>query len=100
MQTEWPKILSQAKQLGAALFFGDEASFALWGSLSYTWAPVGAQPQVKTTGLRKGYKVFGAIEFFSGRLLYQGIEERFNSDSYQAFLQYLLSQFTAPIILI
>lgn len=68
--------------------------------MSYTWAPVGEQPQVKTTGLRKDYKVFGAIEFFSGKLLYKGIEERFNSDSYPAFLQYLLSQFSGPIILI
>jgi transposase len=100
MKVEWPKILSQAKQLGAPVFFGDEASFALWGSLSYTWAPVGQQPQVKTTGIRKGYKVFGCIEFFSGRLLYQGLEERFNSDSYQSFLAYLLSQFTGPVILI
>jgi transposase len=100
MKEEWPKILSQAKQLEAPVFFGDEASFALWGSLSYTWAPVGHQPQVKTTGLRKGYKVFGAIEFFSGQLFYQGLEERFNSDSYQAFLHYLLSQFSGPVILI
>lgn len=100
METEWPEILEQARQLGAPLFFGDEASFALWGSLSYTWAPRGQQPQVKTTGLRKGYKVFGAIEFFSGQLLYQCSEERFNSNSYQAFLQYLLSQHASPIILI
>ena len=100
METEWPKILSQAKQLKAPLLFGDEASFALWGSLSYTWAPRGQQPCVKTSGLRKGYKVFGAIEFFSGQLLYQGIEERFNSVSYQAFLEYLLSQFSGSIILI
>jgi len=100
MKEEWPKILSQAGQLGAPLFFGDEASFALWGSLSYTWAPKGHQPQVKTTGLRKGYKVFGAIEFFSGRLLYQGTQQRFQSASYQVFLQYLLSQFSGPIILI
>jgi transposase len=100
MQAEWPKILRQAGQLGAPLLFGDEASFALWGSLSYTWAPRGQQPQVKTTGLRKGYKVFGAIEFFSGRLLYQGTEERFQSDSYQTFLAYLLAQFSGPILLI
>jgi len=100
MKEEWPKILSQAKQLGAPVFFGDEASFALWGSLSYTWAPVGHQPRVKTTGVRKGYKVFGAIEFFSGQLFYQGLEERFNSDSYQAFLEYLLSQFSGHVILI
>lgn len=100
MESEWPGILSQARQLGASLFFGDEASFALWGSLSYTWARKGHQPQVKTTGLRKGYKVFGAIEFFSGRLVYQGTETRFQSDSYQSFLQYLLSQVSGTIILI
>jgi len=100
MQEEWPKILSQAKQLGASLFFGDEASFALWGSLSYTWAPIGQTPLVKTTGKRKGYKVFGVIEFFSGRLLYQGIEDRFNSDSYQTFLKHLLAQYTGSVILI
>jgi hypothetical protein len=47
MQEEWPQILEQARQLGAPVFFGDEASFALWGSLSYTWAPRGQQPQVQ-----------------------------------------------------
>jgi len=100
MKKEFPRILRQAKQLGAPVYFGDEASFALWGSLSYTWARKGHQPQVKTTGLRKGYKVFGAIEFFSGRLIYQGTEERFQSDSYQSFLLHLLSQVSGKIILI
>ena len=100
MKKEFPKILKQAKQLGAPVYFGDEASFALWGSLSYTWGRKGHQPQVKTTGLRKGYKVFGAIEFFSGRLIYQGTEERFQSNSYQSFLLYLLSQVSGKVILI
>jgi transposase len=100
MESEFPEILRQAKQLGASLFFGDEASFALWGSLSYTWGRRGRQPQVPTTGLRKGYKVFGAIEFFSGRLIYQGTEQRFQSDSYQSFLNYLLSQVSGKVILI
>jgi hypothetical protein len=100
MKKEFPNILKEAKRLGASVYFGDEASFALWGSLSYTWARKGQQPQVKTTGLRKGYKVFGAIELFSGRLVYQGTEERFHSVSYQAFLSYLLSQVSGKIILI
>jgi transposase len=100
LETEWPRILSQARRSGAHLFFGDEASFALWGSLSYTWALKGHQPQVRTTGVRKGYKVFGAIDFFSGRLIYQGTEARFRSDTYQAFLQHLLAQVSGPIILI
>lgn len=100
MESEWPEIVRQAQQLGAAVFFGDEASFALWGSLSYTWGRRGHQPQVPTTGRRKGYKVFGAIEYFSGRLIYQGTEQRFQSDSYQSFLLALLSQVAGPIILI
>jgi transposase len=100
MESEFPGILRQAKQLGAWLFFGDETSFALWGSLSYTWGRRGRQPQVPTTGLRKGYKVFGAIEFFTGRLIYQGTEQRFQSDSYQSFLCYLLSQVSGRVILI
>ena len=100
MESEFPGILKQAKELGASLFFGDESSFALWGSLSYTWGRRGCQPQVPTTGIRKGYKVFGAIEFFSGRLIYQGTEQRFQSDSYQSFLRYLLSQVSGRVILI
>lgn len=100
MKKEFPRILKHAKQLDAPVYFGDEASFALWGSLSYTWARKGQQPQVKTTGLRKGYKVFGAIELFSGHLVYQGTEERFQSDSYQSFLLHLLSQVSGKIILI
>jgi hypothetical protein len=55
---------------------------------------------VPTSGKRKGYKGFGAIEYFSGRLFYQGLEGRFASDSYQAFLQMILAQTTAPIFLI
>jgi transposase len=100
MKKEFPKIVKQARQLGAPVYFGDEASFALWGSLSYTWARKGQQPHVKTTGLRKGYKVFGAIEFFSGQLIYQGTEARFQSDSYQNFLLHLLSQVSGKLILI
>lgn len=56
MKEEWPKILSQARQMGAPLFFGDEAGFALWGSLSYTWAPRGQQPQVKRPDYAKDTK--------------------------------------------
>jgi transposase len=97
---QWPAIFRAAKRCKGLILFEDEASFAQWGSLSYTWARRGRQPEVPTSGKRKGYKVFGAIEYFSGRLFYQGIESRFNSDSYQAFLQMILEQTTAPLFLI
>jgi len=96
----WPAIQQQAKAVGGLIFFGDEASFAQWGSLSYTWARKGQQPTVKTSGKRKGYKTFGLIEFLTGQFFYQGIEGRFNSDSYMAFITSVLEQTTAPIFLI
>jgi len=96
----WPAILRRAKQLKAVILFGEEASFAQWGSLFYTWAPRGEQPTVKTTGKRKALKVFGAIEFFSGEFIHQEIEDKFNAQSYQQFLDYILTHFECPIILI
>jgi transposase len=99
-QTRWPRILRQARQKKALLLFGDEVSFAQWGSLSYTWAPVGEQPEVRTSGKRKGYKVFGLIDYFSGQFFYKSHEGRFNSESYAAFLLDVLSQTRLPVIVI
>jgi transposase len=97
---QWPTIVRAAKRRQGLILFEDEASFAQWGSLSYTWARRGRQPEVPTSGKRKGYKVFGAIEYFSGRLFSQGIEGRFNSESYQGFVQMILEQTTEHLFLI
>ena len=96
----WPAILQLAQQKQALILFADEASFAQWGSLSYTWAPQGQQPCVRTSGKRKGYKVFGLIEYFSGHLFYRGHTGRFNSESYRAFLQEVLEQTGQHLIVI
>jgi transposase len=98
--TTWPQILRRAQERKALLLFGDEASFPQWGTLTYTWARRGQQPTVKTSGKRKGYKVFGLIEYFQGRFFYQGQEGRLNSAAYIAFLTRVLEQTTQPIILI
>jgi transposase len=96
----WPRILHTATRRKGLILFEDEASFAQWGSLSYTWARRGQQPEVKTSGKRKGYKVFGAIAYGSGRLFYAGIEGRFTSESYQAFLQTIMAHTTEHLFLI
>jgi transposase len=98
--TTWPQILTVAKAERALLLFGDEASFPQWGTLSYTWARRGHQPLVKTSGKRKGYKVFGVIEYFTGRFWYQGQEGRLNSEAYITFLTRVLEQTMQPIMLI
>ena len=100
LQDKWPAIVRAAKRCKGLILFEDEASFAQWGSLSYTWARRGHQPEVPTSGKRKGYKVFGAIAYFSGRLFYQGIEGRFNSESYQGFLQMIMAHTSEHLFLI
>jgi transposase len=100
LQDKWPAIVRAAKRCKGLILFEDEASFAQWGSLSYTWSRRGHQPEVPTSGKRKGYKVFGAIEYFSGRLFSQGIEGRFNSESYQGFLQMIMAQTPEHLFLI
>src|SRR5215475_7559107 len=100
LQDKWPAIVRAAKRGKGLILFEDEASCAQWGSLSYTWSRRGHQPEVPTSGKRKGYKVFGAIEYFSGRVFSQGIEGRFNSESYQGFLQMIMAQTPEHLFLI
>jgi transposase len=99
-EVTWPAILREARRRGALILFADEASFAQWGSLSYTWALRGHQPTVKTTGKRKAYKMMGMIDYFSGRLFFQGSTERFTAARYCAFLETILAETTQPIMVV
>jgi transposase len=96
-QRTGPTVLRRAHQRQALLLFGDEASLAQWGSLSYPWAPKGHQPAVPTSGIRKAYKVFGRIDSFSGRFFSKAPTGRFNAESKAAFLLDVLAQTTQHI---
>jgi transposase len=98
--TTWPQRLRLATERQALLRFGDEASFPPWGTLAYTWARRGHQPMVKTSGKRKGYKVFGRIDYVTGRFFYHGQEGRLNSEAYSAFLPRVFAQTTHHIMLL
>lgn len=98
--SSWPKIAQLALARDAMLLFGDEASFAWWGSLGYTWAAKGEQPQIRTGGRRQGYKVFGMLEWFSGELFWSGHKGRFNAQNYCDFIAGLLAKTTRHLIII
>ena len=101
LEQKWPEILKLAETKNAYILFGDEASFPQWGSLTYTWAKRGQQPVVKTSGNRRGYKVFGLIDYFTGRFFCKGHDKgRLNTGSYQSFLAEVLSKTRKHIILI
>jgi transposase len=99
-QVRWPAILKRARQWQAVILCGDEVSFAQWGSLCRTWSPRGKQPKVPTCGKRKGMQVFGVIEVKHGDFLYLECEGKFNGEAYVLFLQYVLSHYSCPVILI
>jgi transposase len=99
-EVTWPAIRAEARRRHALLLFGDEASFAQWGSLSFTWARTGQQPQVPTCGKRQAYKVFGLIDYCTGRGFFHGQTERFTAASYCAFLTTVLAQTEGSIILV
>jgi transposase len=99
-EVTWPAILKQAEEKKAIILFGDEVSFAQWGSLSRTWAPRGKQPKIKTTGKRKGMKVFGVIGFFNGDFHYMETPDKFNAQTYVQFLDTVVGQCKCPVILI
>lgn len=96
----WPEILDEAHKKNAQILFGDEASFPQWGTLNYTWAPIGEQPIIQTSGTRRAYKVFGLIDYFTGRFYAKGHEGKLNSESYIDFLTSVLAKTKKHIILI
>ena len=55
---------------------------------------------VQTSGKRKGSKVLGLIDDFTGGFFYQGQEGRLNSAASIAFLTRVLEHTTQPIFLI
>jgi transposase len=100
LKERWPTILKEAEDKNALLLFGDECSFPQWGTLSYTWAPKGKQPVVVTCGKRKCYKVFGLIDYFTGRFFSKGYEGQLNSHSYMEFLTMVMKKTTKKIVLV
>lgn len=100
LQEIWPKILKLSEKKNSQILFGDEASFPQWGTLNYTWAPIGIQPIIQTSGTRKSYKVFGLIDYYTGRFYHKGYEEKLNSESYKAFLLEVLSKAKQHVILV
>jgi transposase len=100
LEETWPQILRQAQEKQAVIVFGDEASFAQWGTIGYTWALKGVQPTVKTSGIRKAYRVFGLLDCFGGRLYQRGLVGKFNSDTYADFLTWVLTQTSDHFIVI
>jgi hypothetical protein len=79
---------------------GDEASFRQDSTRHWTWARRGHQPEVAVSGQRKAIKVFGSVDVFSGKFLYQ-MAEVFNAQTYLAYWERMArAYFPRPTFLV
>ena len=95
----FPEIRRQAKQVGADIYFGDEASVRSDYHSGTTWAPVGQTPVVEKTGARFGVNMVSAISN-RGALRFMALEGKMNSNRFIEFLRRLLYKAPRPIFLI
>ena len=61
LHEEWPTILRAAKRRGGLILFEDEASFAQWGSVSYTWRGAATSPRCLPVASAKATRSLGPL---------------------------------------
>ncbi|MFZ1976683.1 MAG: IS630 family transposase [Bacteroidota bacterium] len=71
------------------MLFEDEASFRQDPTLYRTWSRVGSQPEIPSTGQRNTLKIYGTIELYCARFLYQ-FQTVFNALTYLIYLERII----------
>jgi transposase len=99
LKEEFPKIKKRAKQRGARIFFGDEASIRSDYHSGTTWAPVGETPIIRTTGARFKMNMISAISS-RGELRFMLSERGLTADLFIEFLKQLIHGVEYPVFLI
>ena len=96
---EYPKIRAQATEVGALIFFADEAGIRTDHHAGTTWAPVGQTPVVAATGERKSVSMISAVSP-RGEIHFDVFLGTVNAARFIEFCQKLLHDTTAPVFLI
>jgi len=96
---QFPSIQKEAKQVGAHIFFADEANVRSDYHSGTTWAPVGKTPVVERTGARHTLNMVSAVSP-RGELRFMCHEGTFNATLFIEFMQRLLINRTTPVFLI
>lgn len=98
-ETDYPAIRDEAAQLGATIYFADEAGVRSDYHSGTTWAPVGQTPVVSSTGARYSVNMISAITP-KGKLRFSTFTGTMNADTFIAFCRRLLHDDSAPVFLI
>ncbi|MCA1696456.1 MAG: IS630 family transposase [Actinobacteria bacterium] len=95
----YPAIREQAVQVGATIYFGDEAGIRSDYHTGTTWAPVGRTPVVRSTGKRHSVNMLSAVTA-QGGLHFMLHEESVDSSVFIEFCRRLLHDDGGTVFLI
>lgn len=98
-EEEYPKIVKRAKEIGAQIFFSDEAGVRSDYHSGTTWGEVGHTPIVRGTGQRRSLNMISAVSV-KGKLHFTFVEGKVNADAFIGYLKKLLHDINGKIILI
>ena len=96
---EYPQIRAQAAEVGATIWFADEAGVRSDYHAGTTWAPVGQTPVVATTGERFGINLISAVTA-KGALRFAAYHGNLNGGVFIDFCRRLLADAAGPVFLI
>jgi transposase len=96
---DYPQIRAQAAEVGATIYFADEAGVRLDYHAGTTWAPVGHTPVVASTGERFGVNLVSAVTA-KGALRFAAYHGNLNAGVFIDFCHRLLHDSTGPVFLV
>jgi transposase len=95
----YPQLRTEAAQVGASIYFADEAGVRSEDHAGTTWAPVGRTPVVAATGDRFGVNLISAVTA-KGALRFAAYEGNLNGRVFIDFCRRLLHDAPGPVFLV
>jgi transposase len=99
LEQEYPAIREQARQVGAEIYFGDEAGVRSDCHAGTTWGVKGRTPVVRSTGQRSSVNMISAVSA-RGALRFMLTKGKVNGSVFVEFLKRLMHNAAKPIFLI
>jgi transposase len=96
---EYPAIRAEAQQVGATIYFVDEAGVRADYHAGTTWAPVGQTPVVQATGDRFGVNLISAVTA-KGVLRFAAYDGNLDAPIFIDFGRRLLADTPGPVVCI
>ena len=96
---DYPQIRAEAQQVGATIWFADEAGVRSDYHAGTTWAPVGQTPVVMATGDRVAINLISAVTA-KGALRVAAYDGNLNSPVFIDFCRRLLHDAPGPVFLV